>query len=60
MINSSNIFVRIAELEEQKKLMLDYLKMKLDNEDYHGVEDAASDIRDIEAAIHELEMLVSG
>lgn len=34
--------------------MTDYLTLKLEEGDYHGVEDAASDIRDIVAKIEAL------
>lgn len=33
------------------KTMREYLLMKLDENDYHGVQDAASDLRDIESEI---------
>lgn len=36
-------------LEYRKSIMLDYLLMKIEEEDWHGVVDAAMDIRDIEA-----------
>jgi len=31
--------------------MEDYLQMKVDNKDWHGVQDAASDLRDIESEL---------
>lgn len=34
---------------ERKRTMIEYLRMKLDEGDFHGVQDAASDLRDIEA-----------
>jgi hypothetical protein len=42
---------QLAKYEERKKRMLDYLKLKLEEGDFHGVQDAASDIRDIEGEI---------
>lgn len=39
----------LNKLNERKKGMVDYLVLKLKEEDWHGVQDAASDIRDIEA-----------
>lgn len=35
--------------EEKIEIMLAYLKLKIENEDWHGVADAAMDIRDLEA-----------
>lgn len=37
--------------------MIDYLKMKVDEQDYHGVADAAMDIRDIDSALEALELV---
>lgn len=34
---------------ERKRIMIEYLKLKLEEGDFHGVQDAASDIRDIES-----------
>lgn len=48
---------RIINHQKRKRVMIEYLNLKLNEEDWHGVEDAASDIRDIEAAIKELEEL---
>ena len=39
----------LQELKAKRKLLISYLIMKLEEEDWHGVEDAASDIRDNEA-----------
>lgn len=40
----------IAKLDEKKKkLMVDYLLLKVKEEDWHGVCDASADLRDIEA-----------
>jgi hypothetical protein len=40
---------RLKELAAKKFLMVSYLLMKADEEDWHGVQDAASDLRDIES-----------
>jgi len=40
---------RLTELDGLKKTMLAYLEAKKHEQDWHGVEDAASDIRDLEA-----------
>ena len=41
----------VDELTMRRKLMLDYLKLRLELDDMHGVQDAASDIREIDAQI---------
>lgn len=45
---------RIKVVEGQKARLVDYLKLKVEEQDWHGVEDAASDIRDKEAEIQGL------
>lgn len=37
------------DLEGRKALMIEYLNMKVAEQDWHGVADAAMDLRDIEA-----------
>jgi hypothetical protein len=44
----------IPELQEQRTAMLAYLRMKLDANDMHAVQDAASDIREIDAKLEVL------
>lgn len=46
---------KISSLQKKKQTMINYLLLKLEEEDWHGVEDAASDIRDIEASLNTLE-----
>jgi hypothetical protein len=46
-----SVRARIRELAAKKFLMVSYLLMKADEEDWHGVQDAASDLRDIEAEV---------
>lgn len=50
--------VYVSNLREQVKLLELYLRQKLDERDFHGVQDAASDIRDIEAKIQTVEHLI--
>jgi hypothetical protein len=38
-------------LETQKVGMIAYLRLKVDEEDWHGVADAAMDLREIEAKL---------
>ena len=45
---------RIAELTEQKTALIAYLHSKLKAADWHAVQDAASDIRELEAVLKEL------
>ncbi len=39
----------LKQLEERKKRMIDYLLLKVQEEDWHGTADAAMDLRDIES-----------
>ena len=39
---------------EQRKIYVDYLLMKVQQSDWHGVSDAANDIRELEALHPEL------
>jgi len=39
----------IKQLQNQQDRMIDYLKLKVQEEDWHGVADAAMDIREIVA-----------
>lgn len=41
----------IDKLKARRATMKTYLAMKFDEEDWHGVQDAASDLRDIDAEI---------
>lgn len=39
---------RIAELERHRPVLIAYLQMKVDAADWHGTQDAASDLRDLD------------
>lgn len=54
MISDSKKAERIVNLEIWRSLMLDYLKHKVADEDWHGVQDAASDLRDIDSELQGL------
>ena len=41
----------IEELKKQKQYLIDYLLSKVGSEDWHAVQDAASDIREINAKL---------
>lgn len=49
------IELHLAKLMTYKEQIRKDLLMKFEREDYHGVQDAASDIRDIDAEIQGLE-----
>jgi hypothetical protein len=51
---------RINDLKARRALMSEYLDLKRREEDWHGVQDAASDLRDIDAEMKGLEWVVGG
>ena len=46
----------IKQLEERRIILINYLAMKMREEDWHGTQDAASDLRDIDAKLAILRM----
>lgn len=50
---------KLDTLYYRKNLMVEYLKDRVEEEDYHGVQDAASDIREIDTAIGLLEKILN-
>lgn len=42
---------RIIELSRRRKILKDYLQEKVDEEDFHGVQDVASDLRDLDSEL---------
>lgn len=36
--------------EEKRRILIEYLRMKAESEDWHGVADAACDLRELDAA----------
>lgn len=56
---SQLLTTRLIILETNKERMMDYLDMKREDQDWHGVQDAASDIRDLESQINELQFALS-
>lgn len=54
------IKARIAELKGDVNVLEAYAAVKNRTKDRHGVEDAMSDLRDLEAAIDALEWALSG
>lgn len=47
----NNVANLVSELNRQKELMIQYLYMRADMKDWHGVMDASADIREIEAKL---------
>lgn len=45
----------IPQLKERRDKLILYLKMKVEEEDWHGVADAAMDLREIDAKLQEKE-----
>lgn len=50
----------IEKLEEQRKQLIAYLLSKVSAEDWHAVQDAASDIRELEARLEIYGILTRG
>jgi hypothetical protein len=48
----------ISKLLSRRIVMKSYLGMKMEEEDWHGVQDAASDLRDIDVEILTLKRMV--
>lgn len=46
--------LRAQQLEGRIGLMVEYLQMKVRERDWHGVADAAMDLRELEAALREV------
>lgn len=52
-----NVVEKKAILTREKQGMTEYLKLKLEQEDWHGVADAAMDIRELVAKLDLLDEL---
>jgi len=52
------IITQIETLHKHKSQMNDYLRLKVEQEDWHGVADAAMDIREIVAKITTLQSVL--
>lgn len=48
---------RLKRLKFNRLRMVEYLKLKMEEEDWHGVQDAGSDLRDIESEIKGIEFM---
>tara|TARA_X000000950_G_C13914376_1_gene660278 strand:+ start:3257 stop:3454 length:198 start_codon:yes stop_codon:yes gene_type:complete len=60
MKTEAEIKDEILKKEESLKLMKQYCEDRMRRSDWHGVEDAGSDIRDIIAAIEALRWVLTG
>jgi hypothetical protein len=49
MKDAKEIHKQIGEIDNRIRFMLAYMQVKIEMRDWHGVEDAGSDIRDLEA-----------
>lgn len=49
--DASQRALRIRELELNRPRLIDYCQLKLDAEDWHGVQDAGSDLRDLDSEL---------
>ena len=58
MRNKHEIKQKMEEVEENIEVLLTYLHSRIKQRDWHGVEDAASDIRDNESALTVLAWLL--
>lgn len=56
--NKQKVLDRINQLEEKKAHYVKHIDVCRASEDWHGVEDAGSDVRDIEAQINALEWVL--
>ena len=59
MRSNEEITNKIKTIKDRIKVLKTYLLSKYENEDWHGVEDAGSDIRDEYARIAELKWVLS-
>jgi hypothetical protein len=50
----------LAQMEEQKEVLIRYLSSKVIMEDWHGVADAAMDLRELEARFEVLKLVKKG
>jgi hypothetical protein len=58
MSDRNNVDLAIMLLEENKKILIEYLSLKATEHDWHGVSDAANDIRVIEAKVEVFKKLL--
>ena len=45
------MILTISQLVARREQLISYLKMKVEEEDWHGVQDAGSDLREIDAKL---------
>ena len=54
-----NLQTRVSDLDDEIDALVDYIHLKIKQRDWHGVSDAANDIREIEAQIKLFKLLIS-
>jgi hypothetical protein len=57
-MGTQRIDERYKSLSQTRLSLIDYLQMKLKDQDWHGVQDAASDLRDIDAELQGLQLAI--
>lgn len=60
MVSSELIPARILALQSRHSVLLDYLDMATERADWHGVMDAAADLREVDAELEALRWVISG
>lgn len=60
MKDRNQVCERVNALLKQKRTMIEYMGEKKNEHDWHGVQDAASDLRDIEAELKGLQWVLNG
>jgi hypothetical protein len=48
-IEMANLFAKKENINSAEKVMIDYLLLKVQQKDWHGVSDAANDLREMDA-----------
>jgi hypothetical protein len=49
MKDAKQIYKQIGEIDNRIRFMIAYMQVKIETKDWHAVEDAGSDIRDMES-----------
>jgi hypothetical protein len=60
MQDQPNIEALIRFEKTRRRRMLDYLELKVEEQDWHGVQDAASDLRDLDERIKAFKEILNG
>lgn len=60
MRTKKQIEERIAALEVRRRILLEYLGSEVSEAGWHGVADAANDLREVDAELHALRWVLEG